>query len=149
MSNWFLAGIRFDKTLEDGSQKKVTEYYLVDALSFTEAETRITDEMQPLISGEFIVESLKREKLSETFFGAGDKYYKVKVSYITLDERTGREKKTPAYMMVQASTIDEAKSRFAEGMKGTMADYVVESITETKVVDVFPYEAGKEAADGE
>ena len=145
MNNWFLAGIRFDKTLEDGSQKKVTEYYLVDALSFTEAEARITDEMQPLISGEFKVESLKRAKLSETFFSAGDKYYKVKVSYITLDERTGREKKTPAYMLVQASTIDEAKSRFAEGMKGTMADYVVESITETKVVDVFPYEGGKES----
>ena len=144
MSNWFLAGIRFDKTLEDGSQKKVTEYYLVDALSFTEAEARITDEMQPLISGEFKVESLKRAKLSETFFGKGDKYYKVKVSYITLDEQSGREKKTPAYMLVQASTIDDAKSRFAEGMKGTMADYVVESITETKVVDVFPYEGGKE-----
>lgn len=144
MSNWFLAGIRFDKTLEDGSQKKVTESYLVDALSFTEAEARITDEMQPLISGEFKVESLKRAKLSETFFGKGDKYYKVKVSYITLDAQSGREKKTPAYMLVQASTIDEAKSCFAEGMKGTMADYVVESITETKVVDVFPYEGGKE-----
>ena len=144
MSNWFLAGIRFDKTLEDGSQKKVTESYLVDALSFTEAEARITDEMQPLISGEFKVESLKRAKLSETFFGKGDKYYKVKVSYITLDAQSGREKKTPAYMLVQASTIDDAKSRFAEGMKGTMADYVVESITETKVVDVFPYEEGKE-----
>lgn len=144
MSNWFLAGIRFDKTLEDGSQKKVTESYLVDALSFTEAEARITDEMRPLISGEFKVESLKRAKLSEAFFGEGDKYYKVKVSYITLDAQSGREKKTPAYMLVQASTIDEAKSRFAEGMKGTMADYVVESITETKVVDVFPYEGGKE-----
>ena len=144
MSNWFLAGIRFDKTLEDGSQKKVTESYLVDALSFTEAEARITDEMQPLISGEFKVESLKRAKLSETFFGKGDKYYKVKVSYITLDAQSGRVKKTPAYMLVQASTIDDAKSRFAEGMKGTMADYVVESITETKVVDVFPYEGGKE-----
>ena len=144
MSNWFLAGIRFDKTLEDGSQKKVTESYLVDALSFTEAEARITDEMQPLISGEFKVESLKRAKLSETFFGKGDKYYKVKVSYITLDAQSGREKKTPAYMLVQASTIDDAKSRFAEGMKGTMADYVVESVTETKVVDVFPYEGGKE-----
>lgn len=148
MNNWFLAGIRFDKTLEDGRQKNVTEYYLVDALSFTEAETRIVEEMKLLISGEFIVGSLKREKLSETFFFfSGDKYYKVKVSYITLDERTGREKKTPAYMMVQASTIDEAKSRLAEGMKGTMADYVVESITETKVVDVFPYEGGEENED--
>lgn len=145
MYNWFTAGIRYDKVLENGQEKKVTEYYLVDALSFTEAETRMVDEMRPLISGEFKVESLKREKLSETFFfDEGDKYYKVKVNYIILDEFTGREKKTPAYMLVQASSIDEAKSRFAEGMKGTIADYVVESISETKIVDVYPYEAGKE-----
>lgn len=145
MSNWFLAGIRYDKVLEDGMEKKVTEYYLVDALSFTEAEARITEEMQPLTSGEFKVESLKREKLSEAFLHAeGDKYYKVKINYITFDEQSGREKKTPAYMLVQASTIDEAKDNLSEGMKGTLSDYVVESIKETKIVDVFPYEAGKE-----
>lgn len=147
MSNWFLAGIRHDKVLDNGMEKKVTEYYLVDAMSFTEAEARSIEEMTPFISGEFKVESLKREKLSEAFFHAeGDKYYKVKINYITLDERTGREKKTPAYMLVQASTIDEAKERFTEGMKGTLSVYVVESIKETKIVDVFPYEEGKETA---
>lgn len=145
MNNWFTAGIRYDKVLENGQEKKVTEYYLVDALSFTEAETRVTEEMSHLINGEFKVESLKRDKLTETFFHvSGDKYYKTKVNYITLDERTGREKKQPVYMLVQASTIDEAKDRLIDGMKGTMSDYVVESITETKIIDVFPYEAGKE-----
>lgn len=142
--NWFECKISYEKMMEDGRLKKATEPYLVDALSFTEAEARIVEEAKVFISGEFIVKDIKRARLSETFLGEGDKYYKVKVSYITLDERTGREKKTPAYMLVQASTIDEAKSRLAEGMKGTMSDYVVESITETKVVDVFPYEEGKE-----
>ena len=145
MDNWFTAGIRYDKVLENGQEKKVKEYYLVDALSFTEAETRVTEEMSHLINGEFNVESLKREKLTETFFHeVGEKYYKTKVNYITLDERTGREKKQPVYMLVQASTIDDAKDRLIDGMKGTMADYVVESITETNIIDVFPYEVGKE-----
>lgn len=142
--NWFECKISYVKMMEDGRLKKATEPYLVDALSFTEAEARIVEEAKVFISGEFIVKDIKRARLSETFLGEGDKYYKVKVSYITLDAQSGREKKTPAYMLVQASTIDDAKSRFAEGMKGTMADYVVESITETKVVDVFPYEGGKE-----
>lgn len=149
MDNWFTAGIRYDKVLENGQEKKVTEYYLVDALSFTEAETRVTEEMSHLINGEFKVESLKREKLTETFFHeVGEKYYKTKVNYITLDERTGKEKKQPVYMLVQASTIDEAKDRLIDGMKGTMADYVVESITETKIIDVFHYEAGREKING-
>lgn len=149
MDNWFTAGIRYDKVLENGQEKKVTEYYLVDAFSFTEAETRVTEEMSHLINGEFKVESLKREKLTETFFHeVGEKYYKTKVNYITLDERTGREKKQPVYMLVQASTIDEAKDRLIDGMNGTMADYVVESITETKIIDVFPYESGKEKING-
>ena len=142
--NWFECKISYVKMMEDGRLKKAIEPYLVDALSFTEAEARIVEEAKVFISGEFIVKDIKRARLSETFLGEGDKYYKVKVSYITLDAQSGREKKTPAYMLVQASTIDEAKSRLAEGMKGTMSDYVVESITETKVVDVFPYEEGKE-----
>ena len=143
--NWFLAGIRYEKTMDDGMVKKVTEYYLVEALSFTEAEARIIEEMAPLISGEFKVESLKREKLEYTFLHAdGDKYYKVKINYITLDEQSGKEKKITSYILVQESTIDEAEDRLADGMKGAAMDYVVESVAETKIIDVFPYEVGKE-----
>lgn len=142
MHNWFECRISYEKMMENGMQKKVTEPYLVDALSFTEAEARIIEQSRPLITGEFVVTDIKRARLSEIFFNEnGDKYYKVKINYITLDEQSGREKKTPAYMLVQASTIEEAKDRFENGMKGTLSDYVVESIKETKIMDVYPYEA--------
>lgn len=141
MHNWFECKISYEKMMENGMQKKVTELYLVDALSFTEAEARIIEEIRPFISGEFTVTDIKRARLAEIFFNEnGDLYYKVKISFLTIDEQSGREKKTSAYMLVQASTIDEAKNNLTEGMKETMADYVVESIKETKIVDVFPYE---------
>lgn len=142
MHNWFECRISYEKMMENGMQKKVTEPYLVDALSFTEAEARIIEESRPFINGEFVVTDIKRARLSEIFFNKyGDKYYKVKINYITLDAQSGREKRTPAYMLVQASTIEEAKDRFENGMKGTLSDYVVESIKETKIMDVYPYEA--------
>lgn len=141
MHNWFECTIRFDKIMPNGISKKVSERYLVDSISFTEAEARIIEEIRPFISGEFTVADIKRARLSEVFFNEnGDLYYKIKINFLTIDEQSGREKKTPAYMLVQASTIDEAKDNLSEAMKGTMADYVVESIKETKIVDVFPYE---------
>ena len=141
MDNWFECTIRFDKIMPNGISKKVSERYLVDSISFTEAEARIIEEIRPFISGEFTVADIKRARLNEIFFNEnGDRFYKIKIYFITLDEQSGRENKTPAYMLVQASTIDEAKNNLTEGMNGTMADYVVESIKETKIVDVFPYE---------
>ena len=148
MQNWFECKISYEKMMENGMQKKVTEPYLVDALSFTEAEARIIEEIRPFISGEFTVADIKRARLNEIFFNEnGDLYYKVKINFLTIDEQIGREKKTPSYMLVQASTIDEAKNNLTEGMNGTMADYVVESIKETKIVDVFPYEAKEKEND--
>ena len=148
MHNWFECKISYEKMMENGMQKKVTEPYLVDALSFTEAEARIIEEIRPFISGEFTVADIKRARLNEIFFNEnGDLYYKVKINFLTIDEQIGREKKTPSYMLVQASTIDEAKNNLTEGMNGTMADYVVESIKETKIVDVFPYEAKEKEND--
>ena len=141
MHNWFECRISYEKMMENGMLKKVTEPYLVDALSFTEAEARIIENSRPFITGEFVVTDIKRARLSEIFFNEnGDKYYKVKVNFIMLDENSGSEKKTPAYMLVQASTIDDAKEWLEDGMKGSMADYVVESIVETKLMDVYPYE---------
>lgn len=140
MHNWFECKVSYEKMLENGMQRKVTEPYLVDALSFTEAEARIIEEIRPFITGEFTVAAIKREKLSEIFFNEnGDKYYKAKVNFITLDETTGAEKKCPSYMLIQASTIDEAKNVLTDGMKSTLADYVIESIKETRLMDVFPY----------
>jgi hypothetical protein len=122
--------------------KKVREPYLVDAFSFTEAEARIIEELRPYISGEFTVADIKRARLSELFFNPeGDRYYKVKVFFITLDEKSGAEKKTVAQMLSQASTVKEAIEVLETGMKGTMADYVIASVVETALIDIFPFSA--------
>jgi hypothetical protein len=140
MHNWFECKVKLEKTAEEGKIIKVNESYLVDALSFTEAEDRIITEMKPFISGEFSVANIKRVKINEMFFyDDGDKWYRFKVNYITLDEEKGVEKKVPVAMMVQASEIGQALSRLHEGMKGSMADYEVVTITETLIMDVFKY----------
>ena len=140
MHNWFECKVSYEKVLENGMQKKVTEPYLVDALSFTEAEARIIEEIRPFISGEFTVTDIKRARLSELFFNEnGDRFYKIKVYFITLDEKSGAEKKTAAQMLAQACTLKEAISVLEEGMKGTMADYTIASVAETMLMDVFPF----------
>ncbi len=142
MHNWFECKVSYEKVLENGMQKKVTEPYLVDALSFTEAEARITEEVRPFISGEFTVTDIKRARLSELFFNEnGDRFYKFKIYFITLDETTKSEKKTAANMLAQANTLKEAITVLEEGMKGTLADYTIASVAETQIMDVFPFNA--------
>lgn len=140
MNNWFECKVRYEKTMENGVQKKVTEPYIVDALSFTEAESRIIEELKPFISGEFEIADIKRARLSELFFfDEGDRYYKAKVQFITLDEKSGAEKKTSVNMLAQATSIEEALAVVKKGMEGTMADYVIAALSETTIMDVFPY----------
>ncbi len=147
MHNWFECKINYEKVTEDGLQKKVTEPYLVDALSFTEAEARIIEEMRPFISGEFTVKDIKRARYAETFLNdKGDRFYKVKVNIITLDEKSGTEKKTAVQMLAQASTIHEAIEMADNGMKGTLADYVIASVIETALIDIYPFVAEAKAA---
>lgn len=138
MANWFECKIRYDKTQENGSIKKVTEPYLVDALSFTEAEARIIEEMTPFISGEVDVNAVKRTKISEIFWDdSADKWYLVKVAFITIDEKTAQEKKSTSLILVAANDFKGAYNNFMEGMKGTMADFEITSITETPLMDVY------------
>ncbi|MBP7181178.1 MAG: hypothetical protein BWZ06_00950 [Bacteroidetes bacterium ADurb.BinA261] len=140
MYNWFECKVRYDKMLETGMQKTVTEPYLVDALSFTEAEGRIIEEIKPYISGEFTIADIKRVKYAETFFNAeGDRYFKTKLYFLTLDEKSGSEKKTAVNMLVQASTLREAVDIVETEMKKTMIDYEFASVAETAIMDVFPY----------
>lgn len=142
MHNWFEVKIKYEKTAEEGKIVKVTETYLVDALSFTEAESIIIDKMRPFISGEFTVTAIRRAKVNELFYNEnGDKWYRAKVQFITLDEEKGVEKKTAVTMLVQACDTKEANAGIVEGMKGSMADYEIASITETMIIDVFKYEA--------
>lgn len=138
MAQWIEVRARYDKMMENGSVKKVTEPYLVDALSCTEAEVRVTEELRAYISGDFSVSNVGKTKISEVFWDAsGDRFYKVKVNFITLDEKTATEKRTATYILVQASSFKEAYGNFIDGMKGTMADYEIEAINETKLVDVY------------
>lgn len=138
MANWFECKVRYDKIQENGSVKKVTEPYLVDALSFTEAEARIIEEQTPFISGDFSVSAVKRTKITEIFWDeTGDRWYLVKVAFITIDEKTAQEKKTSTLILVQASSFREALENFLEGMKGTAADYEIQQITETPLMDVY------------
>lgn len=138
----FECGIRYEKTMENGMQKKVTELYIVDALSFTEAERRIISEMGAFISGEFEVVSEKITKYSEQVETSdGDKWYKAKVNYITLDEKSGAEKKQAFFYLIQAKDIDHARNRLNEYMKDSLADWECEALQETKIMDVFVYKA--------
>ena len=138
MANWFECKVRYDKLQENGAAKKVNEPYLVDALSCTEAEARITEEQRPFISGEFSVSAVKRTKIAEIFFfEGGDRWYLVKVGFITIDEKTAAEKRSNSLILVQASNFKEAYDNFVKGMAGTMADYEIVSITETPLMDVY------------
>lgn len=138
MAFWIEVKARYEKMMENGTQKRVTEPYLVDALSCIEAEARVIEELTPFTSGELSVISNKKINLSEVFLNfVGDKYYRVKVNFITIDEKTAKEKKTASYSIVPATDFDEAYANFLKAMKGTMADYEIESISETRYVDVY------------
>lgn len=138
MTNYFECKVSFEQTQEDGKVKRVTEPYLVDALSFTDAEARIIEELKPYISGEYKVEDIKRANLSEIFFtDGGELYFKSKVQFITLNEKTKKEKKTSVNILIQADNLTHALKVLEKGMEGTMSDYNKFSITETAIKDVF------------
>lgn len=147
MHNWFQGKIRYEKVNEAGMNVKVTEPYLVDALSFTEAEARLIAEMVPFITGEFTVSDIARANYKELFFSdeeAADRWFKCKLVYITLDEKSGAEKRQSVNVLVQASDLRDAIKKLDEGMRGTMADYQIGSVAETAIMDVYPYTAESE-----
>ncbi len=138
MATWFECKISYDKTQDNGSVKRVSEVYIIDALSFTEAEARIIEEQRPFISGDFSVSAVKRTKIAEISWNeGGDKWYMVKVGFITVDEKSGVEKRTASLMLVQASDFKDAVANFDEYMKGSLGDYDIISIAETPVMDVY------------
>ena len=139
---WFECKIRYEKTMEDGLLKKVNEVYVIDALSFSEAEERITKEMSSYISGEFEIVDVKIAPYREVFFAddnLADQWFKAKLSFITIDERGDKEKRTSVLYLVNAGNINHAIKNIGEVMSGTMIDYVTTSISVTKIFDVFEY----------
>ncbi|MCI9043177.1 MAG: DUF4494 domain-containing protein [Muribaculaceae bacterium] len=144
--NWFECKVRYDKMVEQGIVKKVTESFLVDALSFTEAEARIIEEQTPFISGEFSVSAVKRTKISEIFRDdRADKWYLAKVAFITIDEKTAAEKRAISQILVAGSSFDGAYDNFKDGMKGVMGDFDLVSLTETALLDVYSREYKSQA----
>jgi len=146
-SEWFECKVRYEKTLESGLIKKTTETYLVDALSFTEAEKRFIEEIEPFMTGEFVVTDIKRARLSELIDSDDlndDRWFKARIAYITLDEKSGVEKRTVQTALVQANEFHRALGRLDEAMKGTLGEWVVVSVTETAIVDVFKFKVSED-----
>ena len=173
MAEYFEVGVRYERNNENGTKTKVTEQYLVDAMSFTEAEARITDEIaQYSTSGDFKVMTIKRSQISEiTFDKYGlasevaaeakkltgenkhansdvDRFYKVKVNWIVIDEKTLKEKRSPQYYLVAAGSLDAAHDVIRQYLHGAVCDYDVATVDESKIVDVItpePKDNGKDA----
>lgn len=144
MAEWFECKIKYDRTLENGLVKKVNEPYLVDALNFTEAERRIIEEVAPFMTGEFQVSDIKRARFAEIFEStdeSADRWFKGKLVFVTLDEKSGKEKKSSHNVLIQAADLRDAVKRLDLGMKGSMMDYIIASVTETPIMDVYHYKA--------
>ena len=140
MQNWFECKIKYEKTVEEGKIATVSESYLVDALSFNEAENRIIEEMKPFISGEFNISSVRRVRIQEMIQNQnGDKWYRCKVNFISLDEESAVEKILSVAMYVQADSFINAHHNLVERLKNSLSDYVIASITETAIMDVYNY----------
>lgn len=146
MYNWYECKVKYDKTLDTGLIKTVTETYMLDALSFTEAEARIIQEMKPFISGAFAVADIKRKKYAQVHLDhIRDRFYRVRLFYITLDEKTGSEKKTSFNHLVMADDLRGALDKIEQEMKKTMIDYEVHTVTETPILEIFLYEPEKQS----
>lgn len=147
LHTWFECKIKYEKTMENGVEKKITEPYIVDALSFTEAEARIIEEVTPFISGEYTVTDIKRANYSEIMFAneeKADRWFKCKLTFISLDEKSGSEKKSSTNVLVQAADLRDAVKKLDANMKGSMADYLISSMAETAIMDVYPYAGAKD-----
>lgn len=141
-AEWFETKVGYDKMQEDGREKNVKELYAVDALSFSETEASITEEMSSYISGEFSIKSISPASYKEVFFSdvdTDDKWYKAKLKFITLDEKTGKEKTSNVYYLVQANSLQTAVKYIDDFMGHGMQDYAIASVSETMILDVFEH----------
>ena len=140
MNNWFICKVKYSKVDERGSEKKVTEAYLVDAMTYTEAEARLNKNLEEFISGEFILHAISKANFTDVFpFEDGDVWYKCKVSYVDIDEKSEKEKKVTNYMLVLASNIKDAVDKLDESLSTMIVPYDVLSVQDSNIYDIFPY----------
>lgn len=141
-ANWFEAKVKYMKVNEEGREKKVNEAYLLDAMSYTEAESRIMHEMEALISGDYYISSLKKSNITELVPSedeTDDRWYKAKVAIIDADEVSGKEKSSYQYYLVAAGNIDRALENLKKSLSTYVVPYEIASIADTQFMDVFPY----------
>jgi len=144
MNTWFECTAKYIKMDENGHEKKASETYMLDAISFTEAESRIYKELQTMVSGEFMVSKISKTRISEIIpSDNGDRWYKARVTFITVDEESGKEKRTSQTVLVFSDNIKEAYDQIIEAMQGMMADFEISGINESTILDVFPYSAAE------
>lgn len=142
MNNWFEVKVKYEKIDERGAVKKVTEPYLIDAMTFTEAEARAIQELEPYLSGEFMINNIARANYSELFpYDDGDRWFKCKIAYVSVDEEKGTEKRKSSYVLVQANDVKHAWENLVKSMDSYIGDYEINGIQETNIMDVFPYSA--------
>ena len=145
MNYWFECKVSYERQADSMGMKKVSESYLVDALSFTEAEEHIIKEVRPFVSvGELDVVNIRRARIAELFLNdeaEDDRYFRAKVNFITVDEKSGSEKKTSATMIVKSDSLPNAVTELKAQLDSQMASYEIAAVTDTQILDVFQYEA--------
>jgi hypothetical protein len=143
MQTWFEGKVKYQKIDENGRERTVSENYLLDAVSFTDAEARIIAELQTMVRGEFMVTDLKKSKIAEVFpFEAGEWWYRATINLVTIDEEAGKEKKLRVFYLIQADDIEQALKHLEESLSFLIVPYVVTAIAVSTIVDVFPYKPG-------
>ena len=148
IKEWFECKITYFNADEDGKEKKTIEGYLIDAITFTEAEARLSEQMESIVSGDFVVESIKKSNISEIHaFEAGEYWYKCKVIILDVDEKSGKEKKSNTFMLVMADNVKETFERVENVLSEMLVPYSIHSITESTIFDVFPYLEAEEKPD--
>lgn len=140
--NWFEVKVKYTKVGEDGREKKVSELYLLDAMSFTEAESRIIEKLKEMIQGDFCIESIKKSNITElvqSLDNKDDKYFKAKVAIIDADQISGKEKKSNQYFLVAGSEVDSALINLQKSLSTYVVPFEIVSVGDSNIVDVFPY----------
>ena len=154
-SNWFEAKVKYVKVTDEGKEKKVTETYLFDAVSYTEAESRTLESLREMVQGDFYIAGLKKSNITELVEsndGTDDKWYKAKVAIIDADQLTGKEKRANQYFLVAGATIEAALTNLQKSLSTYVVPWEVVSLADTTIMDVFPYfrdDAGQPVEAGE
>ena len=142
MQTWFESKVKYNKVSESRHEQLVTENFLLDAVSFTDAETRMIRQIQQMVkTGEFTVTDIKKSRIAEVFhYSTGEWWFKATINLVTIDEEAGKEKKLRTYYLIMADNIKEALERLDESLSYLVIPYFVSAISVSTIIDVFPYE---------